>query len=257
VLSKVSILSIDRLPNSEVRIGARLNNSEHLNGAVDDIRIYNRDLSDSEIQELYNEGGSTTSTPTPTLAPTPTPTLGTGVLFGFVYDEDENPMTGVTVSITGDVYSDSEETDYNGYYEFRDLSAGDYTITCEKEGYQTQTVETTLDEGDKKEVETVTMILVEKGKIYGYVVNIKGNPIESVRLKLKGVGTKVIKKASTDADGFFEFTDLEADTYVIFASKKGYKKTKSKVKLEEGEDREVEIEIRKTIKRIKLEGMLD
>lgn len=116
-------------------------------------------------------------------------------------------------------------------------------------------MEVTFAEGDKKEVETVTMILVEKGKIYGYVLNIKGDPIESVRLKLKGVGTKAVKSASTDADGFFEFTELEADKYVIFAKKKGYKKTKSTVKLEEGEYKEVEIEIRKTTKRIKKEGI--
>jgi hypothetical protein len=191
----------------------------------------------------------------PVATPTPTPTQGTGVLFGFVYDEDDNPMKDVTVAITGSGNSGSEETDDDGYYEFRDLSAGDYTITYEKEGYQTQTVEVTLEEGDKKEVETVTMILVEKGKIYGYVVDIKSDPIESVRLKLKGIGTKAVKRTSTDADGFFEFTNLEADTYVIFASKKGYKKTKSTIKLEEGEDGEIEIEMKKTTKRVKLEGV--
>lgn len=186
---------------------------------------------------------------TPVATPTPTPTQGTGVLFGFVYDEDDNPMKGVTVAITGSGYSGSEETDDDGYYEFRDLSAGDYTITYKKEGYQTQTAEVTLEEGDKKEAETVAMILTESGKIYGYVMNIKGDPIESVRLKLKGIGTKAVKRTSTDADGFFEFADLDADTYVIFASKKGYKKTKSTIKLEEGEDKEVEIEMKKTTKR--------
>ena len=65
----------------------------------------------------------------------------------------------------------------------------------------------------------------------------------------------MIKTASSDADGFFEFTDLDADTYVIFAKKKGYKKTQHKVVLEEGESTEIEIEMRKTTKRIKLEGI--
>ena len=50
--------------------------------------------------------------------------------------------------------------------------------------------------------------------------------------------------------GSFEFTDLDVDTYVIFAKKKGYKKTQQKVVLEEGESTEIEIEMRKTSKRV-------
>ncbi|OHB38481.1 MAG: hypothetical protein A2Y09_04135 [Planctomycetes bacterium GWA2_39_15] len=91
---------------------------------------------------------------------------------------------------------------------------------------------------------------VVSGKIYGNVVNIKGNPIEFVRLRLKGIKTKVIKTASSDADGFFEFTDLEADTYVIIAKKKKYRNAQQKVKLEEGESTEIEIVMKKTSKRV-------
>jgi hypothetical protein len=52
------------------------------------------------------------------------------------------------------------------------------------------------------------------------------------------------------ADGFFEFTGLGADTYVIFAKKKRYKKAKATVKLEEEESKGIEIEMRKTSKRV-------
>jgi len=83
----------------------------------------------------------------------------------------------------------------------------------------------------------------EKGKIYGYVVDIKGNPIESVKVKLKGKETKIEKKTSSDADGFFEFADLEADTYKITAKKRSYKKDKQTVTLEDGEEEEITIEI--------------
>ena len=48
----------------------------------------------------------------------------------------------------------------------------------------------------------------------------------------------------------FEFTDLEADTYVISAQKKKYRNAKQKVTLEEGETTEIEIEMRKTSKRV-------
>ena len=82
-------------------------------------------------------------------------------------------------------------------------------------------------------------------------MDIRGNPLEFVRLRLKGIKTKVIKTASSDADGFFEFTDLDADTYVTFARKKGYKRTQQKVVLEEGESTEIEIEMKRTSKRVR------
>ena len=83
------------------------------------------------------------------------------------------------------------------------------------------------------------------GSISGYVVDIKDNPIESVKLRLKGPNAVKVIKDITDADGYFEFTDLEAGTYVITATNKGYKSVKQTITLEEGEDREIEIVMKK------------
>ncbi|MDO8744425.1 MAG: carboxypeptidase-like regulatory domain-containing protein [Candidatus Brocadiaceae bacterium] len=80
-----------------------------------------------------------------------------------------------------------------------------------------------------------------------------GDPIESARLRLKEVTMKVVKNTSADADGFFEFTGLGVDTYVIFAKKMRYKKAKATVKLEEEDSKEIEIEMKKTSKRIMME----
>jgi len=160
-------------------------------------------------------------------------------------------MENVTVKIQGESLSDDTETDEYGYYEFAGLEAGGYSLTYEKEDYETQTKDVSLDEGEILPVEDVVMEEVVMGKIYGYVVNIKSNPIEFVRLRLKGIKTKVKKTASSDEDGFFEFTGLKEDTYVITAKKKRYKNAKKTVKLGEGEDEEIEIEMRKTSKRIK------
>lgn len=55
-----------------------------------------------------------------------------------------------------------------------------------------------------------------------------------MKLKLKGIKTKVSTTTLSGADGSFEFADLKTDTYVITAKKKGYKKAKLKVKLGEG-----------------------
>ena len=97
-----------------------------------------------------------------------------------------------------------------------------------------------------------TLILEEitKAKISGFVIDISNNPIESAKLTLKGIKTGYNSTTSSDADGFFEFKDLEADTYVIIAKKKGYKRAKQTLKLGDGEDSEIEIEMKKTSKRI-------
>lgn len=154
------------------------------------------------------------------------------------------------MSITGVAVSDSVKTNEEGYYEFRGLEAGNYTLTYEKDGCQTQTQDVTLGSGETKEVGTMIMELIIKGKITGYVLDIRGEPIESVKVKLKGVKTKVSKSAASDADGFFEFTDLDADTYIITLKKKGYKRTKQTIMLEDGESKETEITMRKSTKRI-------
>ena len=170
------------------------------------------------------------------------------MVFGFVLDENGDSLKGVAVTITGwgNNQLQGTETDDDGYYEFRDLEAGGNTLTFEKIGYRTQTLDIILKAEESLEAETITMELEVKGSIFGYVVDIYGNPIESVNLKLKGINTRIKRNASSDADGFFEFADLDADKYVIFASKKRYKKTKQTVSLDEGDDQKIEIEMRKS-----------
>lgn len=190
-------------------------------------------------------------TPTFTLPPRPTPPpspITEGIIFGIVNDPDDLPIKGVTVTITGNRYSDSTNTDENGFYTFRGLAAGNYKLTYEKEGYITKTQNITLKEGETLDLGIITME-ISKSNIFGSVVNVKGNPIESVRLKLTGVRTSISQTISSDVDGFFKFLDLDADTYVIFAKKKAYKRSKQTVKLGEHEDKEIEIVMKKIRKK--------
>ena len=90
----------------------------------------------------------------------------------------------------------------------------------------------------------------EKGSISGDITDMEGKPIESAKIRLKGKQTKVSKRTTSDEDGYFEFTDLDADTYTIIATRKGYKKGKQVVTLGKGEDADVEIELKKAGKRI-------
>ena len=98
----------------------------------------------------------------------------------------------------------------------------------------------------------ITVILGsgQKGSISGYVIDRRGNPIESTKIRLKGTNSKVLKKTISDEDGVFEFADLDADTYTITALKKGYKTVKQSITLEEGEETDIEIEMKKSSRRI-------
>jgi len=96
---------------------------------------------------------------------------------------------------------------------------------------------------------TPTVEPSKKCIISGYVVDKRGNLIESAKIRLKGTNSKIFNKTFSDEDGFFEFTDLDADNYIITAIKKGYKRVKQTVTLEEGEEVDIEIVIKKVIRK--------
>ena len=176
---------------------------------------------------------------------------GTSIIYGSVTDANELPLRNAIVSLTStdDSYYSETDTDSDGFYIFEELEAGDYELVAEKDGYQYASAEISLDEDEVYEVETLKLDEEETGSIYGYIYDVKGDPVENVQLKIKGLTAKYNEKTATDRDGFFEFTDLDADIYVITAKKKRYKTTRTTIELEELEDREIEIELRKTTSR--------
>ena len=92
--------------------------------------------------------------------------------------------------------------------------------------------------------------LSKYGQISGYVYDMKGNPVESVMLKLKGVNIGYAETTYSDDYGFFEFVDLDAGTYIIISKKKGYKRVKSIVEVAAGRAEEIEISMKKLRKKI-------
>ena len=91
----------------------------------------------------------------------------------------------------------------------------------------------------------MTLEPVEKGSISGYVVDFRGYEIGSATIRMKGLHTGYSKTISSDTDGYFEFTDLEADTYILTAKKSGYKQGKRTLKLREGESSEVKLKMKR------------
>ncbi|MCF6156399.1 MAG: hypothetical protein E3K36_14420 [Candidatus Brocadia sp.] len=91
--------------------------------------------------------------------------------------------------------------------------------------------------------------LPPKGNIYGNVVSfLKEGPVESAKLQLKGTKArkKSFKVTFSDAHGFFEFKDLDADTYDITVTKTDFKSMSQTVEIEEGEGKKIEIKLKKT-----------
>lgn len=86
---------------------------------------------------------------------------------------------------------------------------------------------------------------IRKGKIFGYVVNNKGNPIKAVKITLKGKETEIKKKTSSDRSGFFKFTEIEGDSYTLIAEKTGYKKSRQMVMMKDGEEKEIAVKMKK------------
>ncbi|MBM4055130.1 MAG: DUF1565 domain-containing protein, partial [Planctomycetes bacterium] len=71
----------------------------------------------------------------------------------------------------------------------------------------------------------------ETGRIYGNVTDENNEPVESVKVKIKGKKSGIKETTITDGNGFFEFDNLTTDTYKITASKKGYWKAKQIIQL--------------------------
>ena len=195
--------------------------SMSISGLVSATRYYYRIAAQNSAGTSYGSENnfttssvSTTPTPTPvqtsTPEPTPTPGKGDGVIYGGVSDEEGNPLEDVTVTITGTDYKNSTETESDGFYEFNELKGGEYTLTYEISGYKTHTESVSLGEGDTVNLGTIALETKVKGSIDGYVVNIKGDPIESVKVQLKAIKPKSTKTVFSEQDGSFEFEDLEA-----------------------------------------------
>ncbi len=107
--------------NYPVTIGRSEKWNEYYHGSIDDIRIYNRALAESEIQALYIEGGLGSSI--------------SGMKFNdlndnSVKDSGEVGLSHWKIKISGEI-NDSTYTDADGKYSFAFLPLGSYTISEE------------------------------------------------------------------------------------------------------------------------------
>lgn len=184
-----------------------------------------------------------TSSPLPIQSPTP---YGRNLVSGHVADQDGNALYEVLVTIQGINFSDDTITNESGFFLFADLPAGDYTLAYKKEGYKVQTQDIKLEEGAGMDLGLITLVKIRsESKIYGRVRNTKGKLLNLVKLNLKGEKAGILYSLFPVTNGYFEFTGLEADSYIITAKKAGYQNKRKKIRLQEGEEKEITILMRK------------
>ena len=92
---------------------------------------------------------------------------------------------------------------------------------------------------------TPTPTPVAKGAVSGVVNGADNLPLKGVTVTIQGETNNYSANMKTKKDGSFVFGDLDADTYVISARKRGYKNAKKTIPLEAGETEEVKIKMRK------------
>jgi hypothetical protein len=122
----------------------------------------------------------------------------------------------------------------DGTYRLDNLEPSTYVVTAATRGFEPDRKEVTVTEGTV----TVDFYLKEaigKGTIRGRIIDVtSGKPISSG-------GTVILilplanKYASVSGDGSYEFRDLPADNYELWASVPSYEDTKETITLGEGE----------------------
>lgn len=169
-----------------------------------------------------------------------------GAIFGFLNDNNYyDALEGVTVTIKGENFSDSIVTDKNGFYHFTGLSPGNYKIICKKENYEPLEHKVSLEAGEIHDMGTINIEQIDNGYIYGYVVDGKGWSVENVVVKLKGVTTLANEITYSDKSGYFDFVNLEKDTYLLITDKEGYKRHSRMINIDREKEKGVEIRLRK------------
>ncbi|MDD3627389.1 MAG: FG-GAP-like repeat-containing protein [bacterium] len=138
---------------------------------------------------------------------------------GQITDYSPSPISDVTVSLVG---SDTGtiQTSATGYFIFPDLQVGGiYTIFPSKSNYSFNPLSKTFSGLDSDQIQNF-MGISENNKIYGYVRDSEGNPINNVKLKVSG---RLSATTISNKDGYFEFSGLESrGDYTIKAIKPGY-----------------------------------
>ena len=129
------------------------------------------------------------------------------VVSGYIVDEFDAGIEGVTVALTGDK-SDSTTTDAHGFYSFSNIVNGSYTVTPTKSGLEFTPDHEDVVVDDADEVVDDIEGGAIKWTISGYILDGDSDGIENVTVTLSGDDND---SDTTDAHGYYEFSMPDGD----------------------------------------------
>lgn len=154
---------------------------------------------------------------------TPPPPTGLGSVFGTVYDQNQDPNPGATVTITAaDGTVVTVTTDPNGMYtSIGNIQLGAQTVVAPlTDGSTTQSVTGTIP--DNVTPVEFDLGLNNPGDVSGTVIDINGDPIPNIEVQLDDSNDpNVTYGLNADSNGFFDFSQMipGAITIQVFDSK--------------------------------------
>ncbi|OGS22406.1 MAG: hypothetical protein A2252_02350 [Elusimicrobia bacterium RIFOXYA2_FULL_39_19] len=152
----------------------------------------------------------------------------TYIISGYVKEADSTAVSGVTMTLAG-LASSSTVTDAVGYYQFTDLSTGSYTITPVKGGYLFSPAELIYALLNSSQTNqnyfgtdiSVSTVPAPTYSISGYIKD-SGNKVLSAAAVTLASSAGLSVNVNTDANGYYEFTNLSSGTYAVTPSKTGW-----------------------------------
>lgn len=137
------------------------------------------------------------------------------------------------------------QSDAEGYFELKEIPAGNYQVMAHKEGYKYTINGTPLYSDGYHDVKDFRVVLesIESGKyrVFGTVSDATGSGVEGAKVALSGIGTEslngVERETESGPGGDFNFDGVEIGSYVLHVDKEGFaRKTLGKVLLDKQND---------------------
>lgn len=154
---------------------------------------------------------------------------------------DAMPVEGAAVTVTdlhGDVLG-SVLTDAHGGFDFRELPAGDLTVTVNAEGFRPAALPVQVPDAGTTELEVP---LRSGARLRGVVRAGAGHQaLADARVTLVDAAGNVVGTTTTGHDGAYAFTDLDAGGYSVIAA--GYPAVATTITVDGGAPGDVHLEL--------------
>lgn len=186
--------------------------SQPWEGTLDEIGLWSRQLSQSDIELIYSLGNGCTY-------PFYNCTVNNSLTLTAIDEINGNSLNNVSVLITG---PETRNKVINGSYTFLSLNNGTYSLRASKEGYGTLTTDDLI-VSELGETNYTFYMSSESNKVIFYIKNINDDEIVGASIKVTRVNDGIsIGSKYTDLAGSAFFYLDESTTYNVNLTYPGY-----------------------------------